>query len=61
MEHIGRITSLEELYLDQTNVTDRGLADLKGLKNLKKLNLSGAMLASGLGLQAALPGLEIIK
>jgi len=60
MEHIGKITSLEELYLNQTIVTDRGLADLKGLKKLKKLGLSGA-LASGLGLQGAIPGLEIIK
>jgi hypothetical protein len=61
MEFVGKLTSLEELYLDQTNVTDRGLSDLKGLKSLKKLGLSGAMLASGRGLQAAIPGLEIIQ
>jgi hypothetical protein len=61
MEFVGKLTSLEELYLDQTNVTDRGLSDLKGLKSLKKLSLSGAMLASGRGLQAAIPGLEIIQ
>jgi hypothetical protein len=61
MEHIGKITSLEELYLDQTNVTDRGLSELTGLKKLRKLGLSGAVLASGRGLQAAIPGLEIIQ
>jgi hypothetical protein len=61
MEHIGQLTSLEELYLDQCNVTDRGLADLKGLKKLKKLGLSGSMLASGRGLQASIPGLEILN
>jgi hypothetical protein len=60
MEFIGKLTSLEELSLDQTIVTDLGLRDLTKLKNLKKISLSGA-LASGRGLQAAIPGLEIIQ
>jgi len=34
---------------------------LKELKKLKKLGLSGAVLASGRGLQASIPGLEIIQ
>jgi len=61
MEFIGRLTSLEELNLDQTNVTDGGLEELTKLKNLKKIHLSGAVLASGRGLQRAIPGLEIIN
>jgi len=61
MPYVGQLTNMEELYLDQCNVTDRGLADLKGLKKLKKLGLSGSMLASGRGLQASIPGLEILN
>jgi internalin A len=60
MEFIGKLTSLEELNLDQTIVTDLGLRDLKNLKNLKKLSISGA-LASGRGLEGAIPGLQIIQ
>jgi hypothetical protein len=60
MEYIGKLTNLEELYLDQTIVTDRGLQELKGLKKLKKISLSGT-LADGSGLQAAIPGLEVLK
>jgi hypothetical protein len=60
MESIGKLTNLEELYLDQTIVTDIGLTKLKGLKKLKKIGLSGT-LADGHGLQASIPGLEIIK
>jgi hypothetical protein len=60
MEYVGRITSLEELYLNQTIVTDRGMADLKNLKKLKKLGISGT-LASGRGLEGAIPGLEILN
>jgi hypothetical protein len=60
MEFIGRLTSLEELSLDQTIVTDIGLRELKNLKNLKKLSISGA-LASGRGLEGAIPGLQIIQ
>jgi hypothetical protein len=61
MESIGKLTNLEELNLDQTQTTDLGLAKLKNLKKLKKLSLNGAMLATGLGLQGAIPGLEVIK
>jgi len=61
MESIGKLTNLEELVLDQTQTTDLGLAKLKNLKKLKRLSLNGAMLASGLGLKAAIPGLEVIK
>jgi Leucine-rich repeat (LRR) protein len=58
MRYIGKIKSLEEVYLDQTLVTDNGLEDLRGLTNLKKLGVSGS-LASGLGLQAAIPNLQV--
>src|SRR5437899_2676480 len=60
MEYIGQITSLEELYLDQTIVTELGMKDLKRLKNLKKIGLSGT-LADGRSLQSSIPNLEIIK
>jgi hypothetical protein len=60
MEYIAKLTNLEELYLDQTITTDRGLHELRGLKKLKKIGLSGT-LADGRGLQAAIPGLEILK
>jgi Leucine-rich repeat (LRR) protein len=58
MRYIGKLKNLEELYLDQTLVTDNGLEDLKGLTNLKKLGVSGTF-ASGMGLQAAIPNLQV--
>jgi hypothetical protein len=59
MEPIGTMKSLEDLDLSNTLVTDRGLDMLKGLTGLKKLSIANTPLASGLGLKAALPGLEI--
>jgi len=60
MESVGKLTNLEELYLDQTIVTELGMRDLRGLKKLKKIGLSGT-LADGRSLESAIPGLEIIK
>jgi hypothetical protein len=59
MQFLKGMTGLEELDLGGTLVTDAGLEELKGLKNLKKLNLSNTPLASGRGLAAAIPGLEV--
>jgi hypothetical protein len=58
MQHIAKLKNLEELYLDQTIVTDGGLELLTGLTKLKKLGVSGS-LASGLELQAAIPNLQV--
>ncbi len=60
LDSLKGLVNLEELDLDQTLVTDGALEELKGLTKLKKIHLDGT-LASGLGLQAAIPGLEIIK
>jgi len=59
MQFLKDMTGLEELDLGGTLVTDAGLEQLKGLKNLKRLNLSNTPLASGRGLAAAIPGLEV--
>jgi Leucine rich repeat len=59
MQFLKDMTGLEELDLGGTLVTDAGLEQLKGLKGLKRLNLSNTPLASGRGLAAAIPGLEV--
>jgi hypothetical protein len=59
MRYIAQyLPNLEELDINQTLVTDNGLSDLKGLKKLRKLRVGGS-LATGRGLQAAIPNLEI--
>ena len=61
MPSLKKLTNLETLDLSQTIVTDLGLENLKGLKKLKRLNLVDTPLARGRELQAAIPGLEVIK
>jgi hypothetical protein len=60
MQFLKKLVNLEELNLNQTLVHDPGLHELTGLKKLKKIYLDGT-LASGMELQAAIPGLEVIK
>jgi hypothetical protein len=43
MVHLKGLTTLEELTLSNTGVGDAGLAELKALKELKKLHLAGAI------------------
>jgi hypothetical protein len=59
MQHLRKMVNLEELNLNQTLVDDFRLTEaLKGCKKLKRIFLDGT-LASGAGLQAAIPGLEV--
>jgi hypothetical protein len=60
MKYLKRLTNLEDLNVAQTLVDDDGLAELKDLKNLKKLNVVGSR-ASGAVLQAAIPGLQVMR
>jgi hypothetical protein len=60
LEFLKNFKNLEELNLSQTLVMDDGLEHLKGCTKLKKIYLDGS-LASGLGLQAHIPGLQVIK
>jgi uncharacterized membrane protein len=41
MNVVSRLTSLTKLYLEHTNITDRGIAPLKTLLQLQYLNLTG--------------------
>ncbi|MBM3978884.1 MAG: hypothetical protein FJ304_01105 [Planctomycetes bacterium] len=41
MKHVKELAGLEQLVLGNTLVTDVGLAELKGLKKLKSLTVSG--------------------
>ena len=59
----GRVLRLEVLGLENTiGVGDAGLVHLKGLANLRELNLDGTKVtdAGVKGLQKALPKLKII-
>ena len=53
------MTSLTRLHLEQTKITDKGLANLKGLINLEYLNLYGTEITD-LGLEE-LAGLSKLK
>jgi hypothetical protein len=50
---------LRKLYLNQTIVTDGGLAQLKNLKDLEEIGLEGT-LAQGQGLLGSNPNLRIL-
>jgi internalin A len=61
---IGKLTGLEELYFIRivTRFTDGGAAQLKNLKNLRKVGFGSSQIgAEGLQHLAALPNLEAIK
>jgi hypothetical protein len=59
---IGGLDQLEELILDETNVTDDGLRHLSGLRQLKTLSLFAANRVSDSGLEhlKALDRLEVL-
>ena len=40
LAHIGRRSTLVELYLDSTGITDSGLKELEGLPAIRELTLS---------------------
>jgi Leucine-rich repeat (LRR) protein len=69
MDHVSLLSSLEKLNLAGTQVTDAGLHKLEGLKQLKEITLSinasiylTKVTDSGVaGLQAAIPGLKILR
>jgi hypothetical protein len=52
LEHFGRLTSLEELRLNRTKITDKGLRYLKGLSRLTKLSLADSVNITNEGLKA---------
>jgi hypothetical protein len=60
---IGKLTGLEELYFVRiaTDFTDEGMAYLKGLKNLRKVEFTSPVGELGLRHLATLPRLESIK
>ncbi|MFO1094722.1 MAG: hypothetical protein U0992_15660 [Planctomycetaceae bacterium] len=43
LQHLGRLTNLETLFLSQTEVTGTGLASLQGLSNLRSLSLEDTL------------------
>lgn len=43
LKSIGRITSIERLYLGNTGVTDAGLAHLQGLSELRQLSVDNTL------------------
>ncbi|WP_373493864.1 c-type cytochrome domain-containing protein [Aquiflexum sp.] len=45
--HLGQMTSLKELYLQQTQIKGDGLSQLTGLKNLQLLDLSKTKISDG--------------
>jgi hypothetical protein len=57
------LTSLQELRLENTQVTDAGLAHLKGLTSLVALSLSNTQVtdAGVADIQRAIPGLTIVR
>ena len=54
----GGLTSLKELNLDSTSVTDESVATLMKFTNLEKLNLRGCQLDEGFAKVAKLPKLK---
>ncbi len=58
--HLGALTDLEELYFDESSITDVGLARLKGLTHLKYLDLDSAHQITDAGL-AHLKGLTQLE
>ena len=59
LTHLGKLTQLEELDLQNTGVSDKELLQLKELKSLKGLLLSGTAVKDVSRLQAALPNCKI--
>lgn len=62
LDSVGKLTSLEQLYLDQTEVTDAGIAKLAGLEQLDLLILEGTRVTGGcLDTLKKLPALRTIS
>ena len=61
--HLKGLTKLQELHLNETKVTDAGLAHLKDLTNLQTLNLRFTQVTdAGLAaMQQTLPTCEIMN
>ncbi|MCA9039750.1 MAG: hypothetical protein KDA65_05310, partial [Planctomycetaceae bacterium] len=64
LEELAKLKNLKSLTLDQTQITDAGLAKLQECESLKKLsiknlpNLSSEAIAK---LKEALPELEVVR
>ncbi|HBO43096.1 MAG TPA: hypothetical protein DD670_04015 [Planctomycetaceae bacterium] len=63
LQHVGRLTELEELKLSFTAITDNGLPSLKHLQRLKELHLTACERLHGPGIQslAGLGALEVLE
>ena len=63
MDSLAKMTTLEDLVLDGTMITDAGLAKLKTLTKLKTLSVAGTgTTEAGVAeLQKALPGAKISR
>jgi internalin A len=61
LEQVGRLTSLQQLRLDESSVSDAGLAHLSALGNLAQLNLEGTHISdAGLAHLKGLTKLSIL-
>ncbi|MBX9695053.1 MAG: protein kinase [Cyanobacteria bacterium] len=62
LEYLARISTLQNLDLRSTNVTDNGLAKLSNLKDLQRLRLSGTKVSgAGLSNLKQLPKLKALS
>ena len=61
MGWVAELSNLEQINLDRTRVTDTGLDNLKALKSLQTLHLSGSQVtpAGVKELRRTLPWIEI--
>ncbi len=60
MIHLGRLTNLTSLDLENAEITDHGLEQLTGLAKLKWIFLSGVN-ASGTEFRKAVPGCSVLR
>ena len=61
LEQVGRLTSLQQLRLDESSVSDAALAHLSALSNLSRLNLEGTHISdAGLAHLTGLTKLSIL-
>jgi len=60
LRHIGKMTDLQELFIwDAKSVTDVGVTQLSGLKNLKSIHINHSNLTdASLALLSSLPRIE---
>ena len=63
MAHLRGLTQLQGLFLDNTQVSDAGLAHLRGLTRLKRLYLNNSQVTdAGVNeVRKALPNVEIVR